>query len=106
MTHLIIAQAAREELDAIWDYIGIENENPDAADRLIETFFEQFMLLTKQPQMGERCHEFAHLVPNLRQFPSGRYIIYYVPSKDAVHIGHIAHGAMDQEAVFRRWLQE
>jgi hypothetical protein len=28
MNRLIIAQAACDELDAIWDYIGIENGNP------------------------------------------------------------------------------
>lgn len=104
MTRLIIAEAARDELDSIWEYIGVENGNPNAADRLIETFFERFKLLSQQPLMGECCHEFEHLVPGLRQFAAGSYIIYYTPLKDGVQIGHVAHGAMDQEAAFRRWL--
>ena len=88
MSRLIVAPAARDELDAIWDYIGIENGNPGAADRVIEKFFEKFLLLSQQRLMGERCHEFEHLVTGLRQFPAGSYIIYYTPVQDGVHIGH------------------
>lgn len=104
MSRFLVAPAFREELDAIWDYIGVENSNPDAADRLIENFFERFLVLSRQPFMGERCHEFEHLVPGLRRFPIGSYIVYYTPMEDGVHIGHVAHGAMDQDALFKRWL--
>ena len=29
---------------------------------------------------------------------------YYVPTTDGIDIGHIAHGAMDHDALMRRWL--
>jgi toxin ParE1/3/4 len=104
MSRYIVAPAARDDIDAIWDYIGIENENPAAADRVIDKMFEKFALIATQPLMAERCHEFEHLVPGLRRSVVDKYVIYYTPMEDGVRIGHIAHGMMDQDALFRHWL--
>jgi len=104
MNRFIVSPSARDELDAIWDHIGIEHSSPDAADRLVDKFFDIFTLLAAQPLIGERCHRFDHLVPGLRQFSVGNYVIYYIPEDIGIRIGHIAHGAMDQEQLFRRWL--
>lgn len=104
MSRLIVAPAARTDLDGIWDYIGIENANPDAADRLLATIHDTFRLLSTQPLMGEKCQEFDHLVSGLRHFPVGTYIIYYTPLDDGVCVGHVAHGMMDQDELFREWL--
>jgi plasmid stabilization system protein ParE len=58
MSRYSVAPKARNDLDAIWDYIGIENSDPAAADRLIEEFFCAFTVLGSQPSMAEQCHEF------------------------------------------------
>ena len=103
MSRFIVSPAARDELERIWDYIGIENHSPQAAERLMQTMYEKFTLLGKHPLIGERCHEYQHIVPELRRIPVGNYIIYYTAMEDGVRIGHIAHGAMDQDALIRRW---
>jgi toxin ParE1/3/4 len=104
MNRYIFAPSARDDLDEIWDYIGIEQQSPAAADRVIYEFIETFKLLAEQPLMAEKCQQFEHLVPELRHFPVGNYIMYYRPMENGVQIGHIAHGAMNQEALFRQWL--
>ncbi len=104
MSRFVVAPSARDELDAIWDHIGIQNSSPDAADGLIETFFEKFALLAAQPLIGERCHRFDQFVPGLRQFSVGNYVVYYVPDNAGIRVGHVAHGARDQERLFRYWL--
>ena len=105
MSRFVVAPAAREDLDAIWSHIGIENGALAAADRLVEELFDKFALLAAQPQIGERCHEFEHLVAGLRRLPVRNYIIYYAPTDDGVRIGHVARGMRDQEALFRQWLK-
>jgi plasmid stabilization system protein ParE len=92
MSCFIVSPSARDELDAIWNYIGIENVSPQAADRLLEMMFEKFALLGVEPKIGEPSQEFNHLVPGLGQFSAGNYMIYYTPTDSGVRIGHVAHG--------------
>jgi toxin ParE1/3/4 len=42
---------AIEDLDGIWDYIA--RDNPVAADRMLDELNERFVLLSKNPEMGE-----------------------------------------------------
>jgi len=51
MTVCTVAPLAREDLDQIWDYVA--QDNPAAADRLIDGFQEKFSLLAGQPFLGE-----------------------------------------------------
>ena len=52
MTRYTVAHRARQDLDDIWDYIGIENHHPAAADRLLDTFCAKFALLAAHPLIG------------------------------------------------------
>lgn len=94
--------AVSPELAGILKHIASDNRS--AAQRLRDKFKERFALLASQPRMGEQCHEFEYLIPGLRRFPIGNYIIYYTPTDDGIRVGHVVHAAMDQEALFKRWL--
>lgn len=39
------------DLDGIWDYIA--RDNPTAADKMLDEFNERFVLLSKNPGIGE-----------------------------------------------------
>ena len=39
------------DLDGIWDYIA--RDNPAAADRMLDELNERFVLLSKNPEIGE-----------------------------------------------------
>ncbi len=53
MTRYRLDANARNDLDAIYDYIAFHNTA--AADRLIDRFHEVFSLLASQPFLGERA---------------------------------------------------
>ena len=48
-----IAPEARSDLDAVWDYLGVEKQNPTAAYRQIEVLYGKFSLLAANPFLGE-----------------------------------------------------
>jgi toxin ParE1/3/4 len=83
---------AEEDLLEIWLYIA--QENPEAADRLLDQFENKFSLLAQQPHLGPARPEIA---PDLRYFPVGSYLILYREASGAVEIVRVVHGA-------RRWV--
>ena len=42
------------------------------------------------------------LVPKLRSFPVGNYVIFYQPISDGVEIVRVLHGSRDIESLFER----
>ncbi len=61
-----LSEPAKEDLSEIGEYI-FQND-PAAAERLMQAFLEKFELLTKFPNMGKERNE---LVVGLRSFPVG-----------------------------------
>ena len=69
MAQYRLAPQAQADVREHWRYIGVENHHPDAADRLLDLFFEKFELFAQYPEIGERAHEFQGVRPGLRVFP-------------------------------------
>jgi len=90
-----IAPLAQADLDEIWDYIA--SDNAAAADRLLATLHDKFLLLTAQPLMGQTRRE---LRPNLRSFSVGKYVIYYELLGERIRILRVLHGSRDVNALF------
>ena len=72
---------ARLDLIEIWSYIA--QDNPDAADGMLDRFDDVMSKLAARPLIGRKRPELAE---NLRSFPLGNYIIFYVLSDDGVEI--------------------
>ena len=72
MSGFRLTDHAQEDLHQIWNEIGIVNGNPNAADRLMDKFFNQLSLLASQPRIGQQRDEWS---PDLRIFPVGNYVI-------------------------------
>ena len=53
MNRYVVSPQALADLQAIWDYIGIEQDSPVAASDQLRRFREKFALLATQPLMGE-----------------------------------------------------
>lgn len=89
------------DIDAIWDYIGIENDNPDAARRVLDRLLEAFTFLADHPGSGMARDD---LRPNLRMFsprrPAHSYVIFFYPLGDAIEVSTIVHGSRDFPAIF------
>ncbi len=81
--------AALDILD-IWDHIA--DDNIAAADRRVDELDAAYSRLATQPMMGRARPELA---PDLRSFPFGRYVIYYVPLPDGIDVVRVLHSARD-----------
>ena len=77
----------------------IAQDNPGAADRLLNRFDRMFHQLVEHPQMGKSVDELA---ANLRFIPVGSYLIFYRPIPDGIEIVRLLHGARDITAEFFR----
>ena len=88
-----MAQATRgyqAELDAIEIWVHVARHDAAAADRLTDRFTATIDLLATQPRLGRAVD---HLLPGLRSFPAGDYLIFHRPMDDGVFVVRIIHGA-------------
>ena len=86
---------ALADIAEIWDYIADDNE--ERADSFVVSLDGKFQTLAKNPRLGRQRDELAK---NLRSWPFGRYVIFYVPLKDGVEIVRVLHGARDFLTIF------
>lgn len=91
-----ILRTAQSELDLyeIWSYIA--EDNPGAADRLLDEIDSAFQLLADFPEMGRNRDEFSQ---ELRSFPVLSYVIYYQSFESGIRILRVMHGARDQKPI-------
>jgi toxin ParE1/3/4 len=99
MNRFRLSRQARADIHAIWDYIGIVNDNPSGAEKQVETLFAKLRLLAAQPMMGELRED---LRPELRTFTAGSYVILYYAKTHGIEVAGVVHGARDLETMFRR----
>ncbi|MBI4026161.1 MAG: type II toxin-antitoxin system RelE/ParE family toxin [Verrucomicrobia bacterium] len=95
MGFLRVSDRATADLDEIWVFIA--GDHFAAADRLIAAIVEKFEILARSPEMGRARHD---LIPLLRSFPVGNYVIFYRPMTDGIEILRVLHGARDIPAQF------
>jgi toxin ParE1/3/4 len=86
---------AESDLDDIWWYIA--QDNPEAADRLLDRIEERCGALARFPEMGVRREE---LMPDLRSLPVGSYLIFYLPIEHGIEIVRVLPGMRDIDAFF------
>ena len=89
------APAARRDLDEIWDFIA--DDNPEAADRVIDRLRDVIQKLAEWPGMGRARPE---LGSSYRSFPVDDIVIFYRPVGSGIEILRCAHGARRIETLF------
>jgi toxin ParE1/3/4 len=95
MKTIRVAERAQEDLLEIWEYIA--GENPESAERLLQTFREKFELLLGHPLIGRERNE---IFIGLRSFPAGRYIIFYQPMDYGIEVLRVRHSASNLRGLF------
>ncbi len=96
MAHLIWTEPALQDLDAVADYIALEN--PNAAKSYVKKVFEQVASLKTFPKMGRVPPEFEDL-PQYRQLLVAPCRIFYKVVASDVFVLHV----MRCERLLRRW---
>lgn len=87
---------AKQDLKAIKDYIA--RDSLDRAETFIKSIAERFQKLADFSGMG---HSYEKLVPSLRGFPIGNYIIFYRPTEKGIAIERILSGYRDLDSIFQ-----
>lgn len=91
MPQILRTASALEDLDGLWDYIAIENQQPDAADRLIDEIDEALELLVSHPQLGEAVEHLRH---DTRRFVVRKnYLLFYDTDGNDIRLLRVLHGA-------------
>ena len=95
MAKVKITEPAQSDLEEIWQYIG--EDNPNAANNLMDELGNKFRLLASQPELGRERQE---LMINLRAFPHKKFVVFYFLTDDGIEIFRVLHGSRDINQVF------
>ena len=93
------AVTADSDLDQIWYHTAKETGSVEKADQLVEFITERFILLSRNPWLGRRRDR--DLLPGLRSFSIGPYVVIYRIEEEDVLLLHVFHGSRDIESFFR-----
>jgi toxin ParE1/3/4 len=85
---LIRTARAEEDLIEIWTYIA--QDNPDAADGLLDTLDGKSRQLADNPRLGVERPDIA---AGVRSWRVGSYLILYREHNGGVEVVRYAHGA-------------
>ena len=93
MPRLLKRPQAEEDLLDIWCYIA--RDNPDAwIDQLGETAWR----LAENPEIGTTREE---LLPGIRSFPVGNYILFYQAIDDGIDLIRVLSAYRNLESLFQ-----
>lgn len=101
MAKFTLSPAAQEDLDQIHAYIS--EDNPEAADRVLEAALATFQDLARMPDMGRpRIFKHSELsgIRSLRVAGFRNYLVFYRSEAGGVSIVRVLHGARDLDALF------
>jgi toxin ParE1/3/4 len=92
---LVFTETAEQELEAIGDYIAIDN--PARALGFIRELRKDCNLLTTMPERHPLLARYR--AAGIRRRVYDNYLIFYRVEAETVQILHVLHGAMDYEAI-------
>ena len=80
------------EIDLTSIYNFIADDSVKAADAWLKRIENTFDMLAQTPMVGRARDD---LSMNLRSFPVGRYIIFYIPMSDGVEVVRVMNSRQD-----------
>ena len=95
MPQVVLDRAAKADLIDIWLYIA--EDNPQAADRMLDRINDGFQVIARFPHGGTARPELGR---ELRCYSVGKYVIYFRPMADGAQVARVLHGARDVDAMF------
>jgi len=92
---LVISDEAVADLIDLWTYIA--EDSPERADQFVDQIHEKCATLADTPMMGR---ERSELLPGMRSFPIGRYLIFYRIVEETLQVVRLLSGYRDLDAQF------
>jgi toxin ParE1/3/4 len=94
LSRLLIRPLAEQDLEEIWFYIA--QDSADTADAWIDQLVETAEKLADTPGMGRGRDE---LLPGMRSFSVGRYILFYQAIEDGIDLVRVLSGYRDLDGL-------
>lgn len=91
---VVYSPLALQDLDDIWDYIAIEQDNPAAAERIVEGILARIDLLSSFPESGMPLSSIYPLRSDYRFVICDNYLAFY-RFHQKVYIDRVLHGKRD-----------
>jgi len=88
-------EAVSDLVDLLWTYIA--EGSPERADRFVDQIHEKCTTLAETPMIGRERPE---LLPGMRSFPVGRYLIFYRIAEETLQVVRVLSGYRDLDALF------
>lgn len=95
MANVIVSQAARRDLIGIGDYVGIELDNPDAAQRILKLLRTSIESLRDMPDRGKPLDAILSVHTDYRFLVCENYRILYLCEGDQVEVVRVLHTLQD-----------
>jgi plasmid stabilization system protein ParE len=97
MSHVVISDPARDDVDGIWDHLAL-TASPEIADLIISRFYEAMYRAAERPLLHRERREFTGHPRRINVF---RYAIFYEAEHDGIFVWRVLHGSRDlREIVF------
>lgn len=95
MPRVLLTRSAQTDLLEAWLFIA--EENPQAADRLLDKLDKEAHGLAFQPLMGRGRPE---LGTGVRSWPTSTpYVLFYLPEDDGITVLRVLHHARDVQQI-------
>src|SRR5436190_7701863 len=95
MARPYLTERAETDLQQIWEVIA--EHSRVYADRLIEQITSKAQTLADMPGIGRRRED---MLPFLRSYPLGSYVIFYRLVDDGIEVVRVLHGARNIDRFF------
>lgn len=92
---MIVSQAARRDLIGIRDYVSIELDNPDAAQRILKLLRTSIESLRDIPERGMPLDAVLSVHTDYRFLVCENYRIFYLCEGDQVEVVRVLHTLQD-----------
>ena len=97
MAILLKRPLAELDLLDIWDYIA--DDSLDRADDFLDRIESKLMTLAQNSGLGRKRSE---LLPDLRSFSIGNYVVFYQQIEGGIDVIRLLHGSRDIEEAFKQ----
>jgi len=98
MSQIQIRPLAENDLIEIWSYLS--QHSISTANKIISRFDQKFKMLAENPQMGRNRVELS--IQDLRSFPLGSYVIFYLPLSEGIEVVRVLHNRRDVESIINK----
>ena len=95
MANVIVSQTARRDLIDIRDYVSIELDNPDAAQRILKLLRTSIESLRDMPERGMPLDAVLSVHTDYRFLVCENYRIFYLCEGDQVEVVRVLHTLQD-----------